>query len=102
MGSRIRGLLRGGAAVGLFAVSYDLVKKKDYQPLWDELERLRAHRALLSLYLVNLTDEDTDQVRDHFAKFIDADDRLLVVKLSDAAAKNCFKGTYAWINAHCP
>lgn len=88
--------------MGLFAVSYDLVAKRDYQPLWDEMERLGAHKALLSLYLLNLTSNDPDTVRDHFAQFVDDDDRLLVVQLSDAASLRCFKGTLDWIEANCP
>ena len=88
--------------MALFAVSYDLVKNKDYQELWDEMKRLGAHKALLSLYLLNLSNEEPDEVRDHFANFIDSDDRLLVIKLTDASASRCFKGTNAWIEANCP
>ncbi len=60
-----------------FLVTYDLVKGKDYQALWDEMVRLGAHKALLSVYLLDLTDEDPAQVRNHFARFADEDDRLL-------------------------
>ncbi len=88
--------------MALFAVSYDLVKQKNYPELWDEMERLGAHKALLSLYLLNLENDDPKEVRDHFAQYIDADDRLLVIKIDDAAALRCFKGTNDWIAAHCP
>lgn len=88
--------------MALYAVSYDLIAKKDYQTLWDEMDRLGAHKALLSLYLLNLTDDDPNDVLNHFKAFIDGDDKLLVVKLTDAAAHRCFKGTNAWIETHCP
>jgi hypothetical protein len=88
--------------MALFAVSYDLVSKRDYQPLWDEMERLKGQKAVLSLYLLALSNEDPKEVLDHFAQFIDGDDRLLVIKLTDAASLRCFKGTSAWITANCP
>lgn len=76
--------------------------KKDYQPLWDEMKRISGHKALLSLYLLNLSNEEPKEVRDHFVKFIDADDKLLVVKMTDAAANRCFQGTNDWIQVNCP
>lgn len=82
-----------------FLIAYDLVGSKDYQALWDEMERLGAHKAQLSLYLVALTNEDPESVRAYFSAFLDDDDRLIVGKLSDAAALRCFKGTNAWIDA---
>lgn len=88
--------------MGLFAVSYDLIAKKDYQALWAEMDRLGAHKALLSLYLLNLSDEDPKMVRDHFTQFLDEDDKLLVVKLTGASSHRCFKGTIDWIGANCP
>lgn len=88
--------------MALFAVSYDLVKEKNYQELWDEMDRLGAHKALLSLYLLNLDNEDPEDVKIHFSRFIDDDDRLLVLKFTDAAANKCFRGTNAWIGANCP
>ena len=88
--------------MAFFAVSYDLVKRKDYPELWEEMARLGAHKALLSLYLLNLSNDDPKEVRDHFAQYIDSDDRLLVIKIDDAASLRCFKGTNDWIATHCP
>ena len=34
-----------------FVVTYDLNKQNDYPKLWDELKRLRSHRALESFWL---------------------------------------------------
>jgi CRISPR/Cas system-associated endoribonuclease Cas2 len=83
--------------MALFCVSYDLMNKKDYKSLWDEMERLGAHKALESVYLVSLTNDDAKTVRDHLLKFIDTDDKLLVVKLIQASSQRCFKGTIKWI-----
>lgn len=66
------------------------------------MTRLEGHKALLSLYLLILDNDDPKEVRDHLAQFIDEDDRLLVVKLTDAASLRCIQGTRDWIIANCP
>jgi hypothetical protein len=88
--------------MALFAVNYDLVKQKDYQPLWDELARLGAHKALLSMYLVNL-DNTAQEVVDHLARYIDNDDRLMVIEFSKKPVfTKALKGTNDWIAANAP
>lgn len=83
--------------MALFLVSYDLRKTKNYQPLWDEMERLEAFKPLESVYLVNLTDNITD-VRDHLKGYIDSDDGLLVVEFDKKpAAFKCKQGTAQWL-----
>ena len=56
--------------MAVYLLSYDLVAEKknahhDYQVLWDELERLGAHRTQLSMWLVNV-DLTPVQVIRHF------------------------------------
>ncbi len=63
----------------LYYVSYDLIKRKDYQTLLDELRRLGAVRVLESVWAMKRTESATT-LRDHLAKFIDGDDRLLVIE----------------------
>lgn len=85
-----------------FVLTYDLIKKKDYQTLWDELARLGAHRALESFWLISLNNT-AKEVHDHFKGFVDSDDRLWV---SELTAKHHFSnvkgGTNAWLKANPP
>ena len=70
-------------------ISYDLIKLgKDYQVLYDELERLGAERVLLSQWAVNRTKTSCGGLRDYLRKFIDSNDRLLVTELGEWAACN--------------
>ena len=64
-----------------FVLTYDLIKRKDYPKLWEELERLSAHRALESFWLINVTN-GAKELHDHLKKFVDADDRLWVSELT--------------------
>ncbi|MEX2450431.1 MAG: hypothetical protein WD407_06205 [Rhodospirillales bacterium] len=83
--------------MALFVISYDLIKRKDYQTLWDELDRLNGQKALNSFYLINLN-STAAQVRDHFKDFIDDDDRLIVVEFSkEPKFTKALKGTTKWI-----
>lgn len=83
----------------LYVVSYDLRKRKDYQTLWDELERLGGHKPLLSVYLLNVDAASASALRDHLAKFIDDDDQILVVEFSKKPAhQKANQGTNKWIS----
>ena len=66
-------------SMAIFVFGYDLVNEQgssaDYQELWDELERLGAHRIQESLWVVNL-DNTAKEVVDHFKNFVDDNDRL--------------------------
>lgn len=66
-------------------ISYDLMKGKDYTRLINELRRLGACRVLLSLWLWK-SDDSTVTLRDHLAKFIDSDDRIIVIAATGDAA----------------
>ncbi|MDP6876206.1 MAG: CRISPR-associated protein Cas2 [Alphaproteobacteria bacterium] len=82
----------------LFAITYDLVKQKDYQTLWDELERLGAHKALNSFYLVSLTNDEPQEIVDHLKQFIDGDDRLMVVRfIGKPKYTFALAGTNDWV-----
>ena len=72
--------------MGLFVVSYDLRKKKDYQALWDEMERLGGHKPLLSVYYLDVDVESASALRDHLSEFIDDDDHLIVVPFTQKPA----------------
>lgn len=73
----------------LFVITYDLRNQKDYQKLYDELNRLKAKPILDSTWGIKLLDSNTaTKVRDHFAKFIDSDDGIMVSEVCDWAARN--------------
>lgn len=85
-----------------YTVSYDLMKQKDYQKLWDELARLGAHRTQDSYWLVNV-DNTAQELHDHLKSFVDADDRVWVSELTrNHHYANALKGTNDWIKSNPP
>lgn len=82
-----------------FLVTYDLIKDKDYKRLTDELERLGSHKALLSVWLLDLNNT-TVQVREHLTGFVDNDDKVFVSEMTvKPSFTKAFKGTSAWLDA---
>lgn len=67
----------------LYLICYDLRKVRDYQPLWTELARLGAKRGLESNWWLEMQSVSAKTLREHFTRYIDSDDRLLVVQASD-------------------
>ena len=91
-----------GPAMTTYVLTYDLIKRKNYQTLWDELARLGAHRALESFWLINLNNT-AKEVVEHFKRFIDGDDRLWVSELTKAYSfTNAMAGTNAWLAKNPP
>ena len=84
-----------------FSVSYQLNKAKDYKPLWAEMERLDAHKAMRDYYLLDVDVTTSADLSAHLQEFIDdKDDMLFVAKLdSKPAAHRCYQGTNDWIKA---
>lgn len=67
----------------VFSISYDLVKRKNYDTLWAELERIGAQRFLLSQWAVRRDEGVTAKaLSDHLRQFIDDDDRLFVTPIN--------------------
>ena len=82
-----------------FLISYDLVKRKDYEKLITELERLNGHKCLLSAWLLD-AECTAAELRTHLKQYIDDDDRLIVAQITTAPAPSkCFQGTNDWIKA---
>ncbi len=66
----------------VFSITFDLIKRRDYQTLWVELERLKAQRLLLSHWGVHMaTGTTANALRDHLSSYIDNDDALLIVQI---------------------
>lgn len=74
--------------MALYFLSYDLRNERDYQTLYDELERFHAVRILESDWCFKRTNTDPVTLRDHFKKFIDKDDGLCVSEVSNWATYN--------------
>jgi hypothetical protein len=62
-------------------ITYDLKPENDYPRLWAALRAMGACKPLLNGWVVDVQ-FTAPQMRDHLKKFIDEDDRLLVVSLS--------------------
>lgn len=83
-----------------FSVSYQLNNRKDYKPLWKEMDRLGGHKAMNDYYLLDVNLDTPAELRKHLADFIDDDDMLFVCRLdSRPAGWKCYQGTSAWLDA---
>jgi hypothetical protein len=72
----------------LFWIGYDLLQPgKDYSRLTSELLRLGSRKMMLSDWILrgNYT---AVSLRDHFAQFIDANDRLAVAEINEWATRS--------------
>jgi hypothetical protein len=85
-----------------FTVTYDLVKARNYQPLWDRLTELGAHRTCESYWLLSV-DNSAKEVHDHLKQYIDSDDRLWVSELTkNHHFSNAKAGTNDWLKSNPP
>ncbi len=71
-----------------YLLSYDLVKKKDYQTLYSELDKFNAVRVLESVWCFNRFNTNAEGLRNHFKKFVDPDDRFIVTEVTNWAGRN--------------
>lgn len=74
-----------------YLITYDLIQEKDYKRLIEELKRWECRSSgLLSAWVLPATDRTADLTADtvleHFRKFIDDDDKLIVVGIASYAA----------------
>lgn len=74
--------------MNLHSVSYDLLTPgKDYATLYTRLQGLGARRVLFSQWMLKST-MTAVQLRDDLKRYIDSNDRLLVINTTD--------GSMAW------
>ena len=74
-----------GAERVRYLVSYDLNKPgQAYERLWQELQTAGAKRVLDSQWVVRVTNMDAAGLRDYFWRFMDQNDRLLVVNIDSS------------------
>lgn len=74
--------------MALFFLEYDLRKNRDYEKIYKELESFNAVRILESLWCFKRINTNCSGLRDHFSKFIDTDDGLVISEVTDWATKN--------------
>lgn len=74
--------------MALYFLSYDMIKDRDYARILNELKRFDAVRVLYSTWCFNRVNTTTAGLRDHFSKFVDNDDRILVDECKDWATRN--------------
>ena len=70
-----------------YVISYDLTREpySSYQDLWDELGRFGARRVLLSQWGLRHGNTSVKALREHFDRFLDDDDRILVVCIDNSS-----------------
>lgn len=88
--------------MGLYLISYDLRKQRDYEPLWDALAKANASRLLQSVWLVELSAE-IGAVRQALSALMDNDDGLAVIELkpgSGWATKSVLPAGNTWLTSH--
>jgi hypothetical protein len=71
--------------MALYLLHYDLRKQRNYQTLYDELEKFKAVHVLESSWCFNRINTDCSGLRDYFRKFIDGDDGLCVTEVNNWA-----------------
>jgi hypothetical protein len=74
-----------------YFIDYDLRNSRDYQKLYDELEKFDAVRVLESQWAFKRDETSTAELRDHFKQFIDSDDGLSIIKSAGWATLNADK-----------
>lgn len=84
--------------MALFSITYDLIAEKDYDALIERLKELDTVKVQLSQWLMN-ADNTAREVKDHLARYLDEDDKLMVVEFSKKPAfTRANSGTNDWLN----
>lgn len=96
-----RRLRDGGKALSDYLITYDLTSPgRDYDELIDFLEESygKDGHVLGSVWLVSST-QSVAELRDAVMRFLDSNDRLLVVKLSGSWATKNLKKAADWLKS---
>jgi hypothetical protein len=91
---------RGVRHHGLFAISYDQHRDRDYTPIWTLLRRWGAARVLESLWLANLN-ASAGTVRETIRQATRNEDSIVVIELkpgSEWSSYNAQAPGAAWLN----
>ena len=69
--------------MSFYVVSYDLVDERDYKKICEPLKNYNATQLLRSTWCFKKDGTSAKWLKDYFSIFIDSDDRLLVLEVSD-------------------
>jgi len=83
-----------------YIVSYNLIKERNYEKLYDALKSYRTWAKITESTWAIVTNKTATEVRDHLSKFIDEDDRLFVVKSGVASAWRNVRCRNEWLKKH--
>lgn len=75
-----------------YVISYDLRKERDYDSLYDAIKAYGTWARITESTWAIATSESAKDVRKYLLEFMDADDRLFIVKSGVEAA---------WSNTRC-
>ncbi len=64
----------------LYLFSYDKIKDRNYQPLWNALKEIGAHKSLYSLWLIE-SNTTAEKIRNYLMQFMDSNDRWIVAEI---------------------
>jgi CRISPR/Cas system-associated endoribonuclease Cas2 len=79
-----------------YEISYDLrAPGRNYDSLYKRLAAWRAVRVLKSVWIIEAANTTAEAIRDDLAKYIDANDGLLVCTMTGEAAWRNLEGTSA-------
>ena len=81
----------------IFNVSYDLRNQRDYDSLYDRLNKLGGKRVLESMWTLKLDDSvNSGMVRDDLKRFMDSDDGIFVAEMKSYAWNNLDNNPHRW------
>lgn len=74
--------------MALYFLEYDLRNRRNYQTLYDELADFNGVRILESIWCFKRVGASAEGLRDHFRKFVDSDDGLMISEVNTWASLN--------------
>ncbi|KFZ27052.1 MAG: CRISPR-associated endoribonuclease Cas2 [Candidatus Izimaplasma bacterium HR2] len=85
--------------MGVFLITYDLIKDKDYKKLFEKLESYGTYsHCLESVWMIESSDAAAT-IRKYIETAMDSDDKILVCRLSgNWSSNNLRKKTNEWLH----
>jgi hypothetical protein len=71
-----------------YIVSCDLGHERDYSPFIDEMARFEAVQLLSKMWVLHVEGTDTRKLLTHFRRFLQKEDRLVVIASEDWESMN--------------
>lgn len=74
--------------MALYFLEYDLRNQRNYSLIAEELKKFDSVRILESLWCFNRVNTTCENLRNHFSRFIDKDDGIIVSEVINWASIN--------------